>query len=460
MSKVPRNSLCPCGAGKKYKKCCGNPVRTHSGSLDFFETPSGRRVLEAGVEMMNPPEPPRMVSRPQIQTIIKDQRARAVREKIYFRPLEETFQDFQLNLLLWTLGKPWFDAEMLKPPDERHVILKWRAERNDIVNKYRKPNADPNEPVSVPLTGNVKALQVLADDVYQLEHALQTPKKITQRLGNMREFQGARYEILVASLLARCGFDIEFVDDTAKKNPEFFATKAGERIAVEAKSRHRPGVLHQSGQPLAEPATGRARIRGLFQEALQQNPGGIPFLVFIDVNLPLTPQLPPMERSWVKEAMRCFEDRRRDGLAESDSGLILTNFGWHYHRETTHPDESMTVKPEHPQFPLTSETWTLLERALGEYGLVIDEENPPKRPVKRRTTTPGWFRYGYFVKGPRNSVRSAGDSFARTPDIYRKGASLGIKGGVEGIVVAVVRAERPESHSFDVLVVVEDRLAN
>ena len=22
--KIPRNSLCPCGKGKKYKKCCGN----------------------------------------------------------------------------------------------------------------------------------------------------------------------------------------------------------------------------------------------------------------------------------------------------------------------------------------------------------------------------------------------------------------------------------------------------
>jgi uncharacterized protein len=28
-SKVGRNDLCPCGSGKKYKKCCGSPERLH-----------------------------------------------------------------------------------------------------------------------------------------------------------------------------------------------------------------------------------------------------------------------------------------------------------------------------------------------------------------------------------------------------------------------------------------------
>jgi uncharacterized protein YecA (UPF0149 family) len=28
-SKVPRNSLCPCGSGVKWKKCCGSAVQPH-----------------------------------------------------------------------------------------------------------------------------------------------------------------------------------------------------------------------------------------------------------------------------------------------------------------------------------------------------------------------------------------------------------------------------------------------
>jgi hypothetical protein len=409
--------------------------------------------------MMIPKKPPRMVSRPQMQVVFKGQKVRAVRNKIHFRPLEETFYDFQLNHLFWALGKEWYDEQMLLPPEQRHVILKWRAERNELLTKHRKPDAPAGEPVKAPLTGNVKALQVLADDVYQLEHALEAPKKIIQRLGNMSEFQGARYEVLVASLFARCGFLIEFVDDRRKKNPEFFATKEGERIAVEAKSRRRAGVLHEKGEFSVDAQPARARIRGLFQEALEQNPGGMPFMTFIDVNLPLSPQTPPIERVWVQEAMKCFDDRKRDGLAESDSGLILTNIGWHYHRETgAPPGEFVTVKPEASIFPICSKTWTLLEQALNEYGIIVDEEQTPDVPIEKATRAPGWFRYGYFVKESHNTIRAAGETFARTPDTYKKGDSLGVRNGVEGIVVAVVKPETPNPNGFDAMIVLEERV--
>jgi hypothetical protein len=413
--------------------------------------------VEKAAEMMNPPLPPRMVSRPQTQMVAFGQKLRTVRNQIHFRPLEETFHDFQLNYLLWTLGENWFDKQMLKPPGERHIVLRWRDERNEMLRKYRDPAAPPNQPVKAPLTGNMKALAVLADDIYQLQHALKTPRKILERLRDMRQFQGARYEILVASLFARCGFDIEFIDARGKKNPEFIATKADERIAVEAKSRHRSGVLHERGDYEAEAEPAQARIRGLFQEALEQNPGGVPFVVFIDVNRPLTPETPPQERTWVKEAMNCFAERESEKLPEQDSGLIISNVGWHYHRDLgVRPPEFVTVKPGQPPFPLRPETWDLLERALNEYGTIVDEENPPKR---KRKTSPGWFHYGFFVKGPGKNLRAAGESFARTPDTYRKGDSLGVKSGVEGVVVAVIQAENPDSHDFDVLIVVEEQLA-
>src|SRR5258706_8686430 len=116
MAKIQRNAPCPCGSGKKYKKCCGRPMNIKPAPLDFFETPAGRHVLEKGVEMMNPLPPPRMVSRPQMQIDFQGQKLRVVRNSIHRRPLGETWQDFQLNLLLWTLGKDWFDEQMLKPP--------------------------------------------------------------------------------------------------------------------------------------------------------------------------------------------------------------------------------------------------------------------------------------------------------------------------------------------------------
>lgn len=218
-------------------------------------------------------------------------------------------------------------------------------------------------------------------------------------------------------------------------------------------------MLHERGRFLVDAELAPTRVRRLFQEALEQNPGGVPFLTFIDVNLPLTPNTSPIQRSWVQEAMKCFEERRRDGYAETDSGLILTNIGWHYHRDVgAPPAEGVTAKPETPLFPIRAQTWSVLEQALNEYGLIIDDENPPPRQVRPQKTTTGWFRYGYFVKGHNNSIGAAGESFARTPDTYKKGDSLGVRGGREGIVVAVVKADPSKRKIFDVMIVVEERI--
>ncbi len=220
-------------------------------------------------------------------------------------------------------------------------------------------------------------MQVLADDIYQLAHALDTPKKVISRLKNNHEFQGARYEVLVASLIARCGFSIQFIDDTSKRNPEFLATRQGERIAVEAKSRHRSGILHERG---AYREDAPAEIKRLYETALGQNPGGLPFLVFVDVNLPLSPEIPIMEKEWVKEAMQAFEYRRGEEREDPDTALILTNFGWHFSRESLAlPGEYIAVLAANPGYPIRAETWQLIDRALQEYGLVADEEECERR---------------------------------------------------------------------------------
>jgi hypothetical protein len=330
-------------------------------------------------------EPPRLTSRPQIQADFQGKKVRAVGNTLHFRPAEETFHDFQINLLLWTLGKPWFDAEMMKPLEKRHIILHWRHERNELLNANRKPGDDPTQPVSIQPTGDVKTLQVLADDIYQLEHALRTPRRIIERLRDIRQFQGARYEVAVASIFARCGFKITFVDDASKRNPEFIAEKGKERIAVECKSRHREGVLHQRGEYDAEKEPAPAKVKDLYEEALGQDPGHIPFMVFVDVNLPLSTGIPVMEKNWVKEAKQAFDYRRQEGNAtDPDSGLVITNFGWHYYRDRgSMAGEFVTVRPLNSVRPISQETWNLIDRALSEYGLIVDEEEH-ERAVRSR----------------------------------------------------------------------------
>jgi hypothetical protein len=341
--------------------------------------------LQRLVQMSQELEPPRLTSRPQIQADYQGKKVRAVGNALHFRPAGETFHDFQINLLLWTLGEPWFDAEMAKPLEERHIILRWRNERNVLLKASRKPGSDPKQPVTARPTGDVKALQVLADDIYQLAHALKTPRRIVERLREARQYQGARYEVAVASIFARCGFAITFVDDSSKRNPEFVAEKGAEKIAVEAKSRHRDGVLHQRGHYDAEEEPASAKIKDLYEQALGQRPGGMPFVVFVDVNLPLSPEIAPMQKRWVKEAMQAFDYRRQEGnLTDPDSGIVLTNFGWHYYRDRSSPSgEFVTVRPLHPEHPVQPETWTLLDRALSEYGLIVDEEEHQKAVLSR-----------------------------------------------------------------------------
>jgi hypothetical protein len=112
-----------------------------------------------------------------------------------------------------------------------------------------------------------------------------------------------------------------------------------------------------------------------YESAAGQNPGNVPFLIFIDVNLPLTPDVPPLEKDWIREAMEMFEHRHQEGLQNYDTALILTNFGWHFERdEGTPAGENMWARAENPKFPVRAETLDLLGRAISEYGKVVDEE--------------------------------------------------------------------------------------
>jgi hypothetical protein len=117
------------------------------------------------------------------------------------------------------------------------------------------------------------------------------------------------------------------------------------------------------------------RDRGLpYFDAVGQNPEGCPFLIFIDVNLPLTPNVPLMEKEWVGEAMKAFEYREQEERENRDTGLILTNFCWHFSREEgAPPGENCQARVAHPKYSLRNDTWELLGRALSEYGRVTDE---------------------------------------------------------------------------------------
>jgi hypothetical protein len=213
-------------------------------------------------------------------------------------------------------------------PQDRHVVLRWRAQLYDQIREANQQSGTQSGPVAFVPTGDVRALLVFADDIYQVEHAFKTPKKIVRRLRDHEQSQGARYEILTASTFARCGLDIEFIDDKTKKMPEFFATKRAplERFAAEAKSRHRAGILHHPGSP-SEAVALKGDVEGLLREALEQNPGGMPFFVFIDLNLPLTPGIPTELKPWFKDLKDIFDRINVFVMAPTIFGSCLSAAG-------------------------------------------------------------------------------------------------------------------------------------
>lgn len=107
---IGRNDPCYCGSGKKFKKCCLNKEV-------YIPEPVLRELLKEQV-----PEPNLNL----VPSIVwKGYRWRAIWNKMYHRPINETFHEFLINVLLWTLGKEWHEKEINTDPEERHIIMKW-----------------------------------------------------------------------------------------------------------------------------------------------------------------------------------------------------------------------------------------------------------------------------------------------------------------------------------------------
>lgn len=233
-------------------------------------------------------------------------------------------------------------------------------------------NGGSGQVVGAAPTGDVQALLSLADDVYCLCLVEQMSGKILDRLRNIGEFQGVRYEIALAASLVRAGFSISWLESN-EPHAEFtaFLPESGESIIVEAKSRHRAGVLHESGEP-PDLSSLKADITGLYLDALKKPTNDLPYVIGIDVNLPL--DLKKMDGS----------SRRMDGVFKlMDKGpvptqekpakeflLVLTNFAWHYVGQQRAPaHEVYYLFPEWASgVPADERTFTALIQAFDTYG--------------------------------------------------------------------------------------------
>ncbi|HCO94763.1 MAG TPA: hypothetical protein DIU00_12565 [Phycisphaerales bacterium] len=267
-----------------------------------------------------------------ISCIYQGNRIRAVGRNNFTRSVSETFDDFIIWHLRYVLGDRWFRNHRNLPSNEQHIVMQWGLAMGEQRERVFDAAPETGQVVSSHPTGEVQALLTLAYDIYCLCLINQLPEEILNRVRNYNEFQGVRYEIALAASLVRAGFNISWLESN-ERHAEFTATLAesGETIIVEAKSRHRPGVLHESGN-CPDYSCLTADISSLYGRALRKPTDGLPYLIGIDVNLPLTPESEEGFDNWMRDVFELM-DRHPEPTQERPAKeffLVLTNFSWHY----------------------------------------------------------------------------------------------------------------------------------
>lgn len=367
--KIGRNDKCPCGSGKKYKKCCFllgiDPIKK---LLSQSETGEQGGLL---------------TGRPIINTEFEQHRVVAVGSRIYPQlPINVTFHQFIIIFLKDILGTEWGTNENKKPIEDQHILVKWLNEMGQLFRDAPHRVEDVAKDIkSVEPTGNVQSLLAFAYDIYSVYHCANLPDELMNRIKNEDQFQGAKYEIAVAAIFVRAGFKIDWLPKSEDKHGEFVAThkKSGEKIVVEAKSRHRMGVLTTPGIQ-GDLTKVKTEVTQLFNKALKKSDYGLPFMIFIDINLPLTDEVNPLNRKWVDDIRKMLEKYNIGTIENPDkfTTLFITNFSWHYYQQSIgiKKSETVTIIPLFPKNKLINQnTITLLHRATEEYGII-----PPMFP--------------------------------------------------------------------------------
>jgi hypothetical protein len=344
MSKIGRNQPCPCGSGKKYKKCCASlnppsrpsapPFKIRTGTFESLPAPVQLAFLQKQAkEALIAPERIKRYGhvRPPIIVDHQGYKVALVGNRLIWAQHWKTFHDVLHTYIAGVVGIKWGQAEQSKPYPERHPIMQWYHDLRAF-QKTRKENtgADVYEVIA---TGPAVAYLSLAYDLYVLEHHALLPARLVNRLKSKEQFQGARYECHVAACFVRAGFKVIPEDETdpnrthCEFNAFHHATNAP--YSVEAKSRHRHGYLGRSG-PKVPLDQIRADIYALLQDALRKE-ADHPRIIFIDANAPPEDGA-VFEADWFKriaEQVKRLEDTQGDRPYPS-AFVFFTNSPDHY----------------------------------------------------------------------------------------------------------------------------------
>jgi hypothetical protein len=317
-SRVGRNQPCPCGSGKKYKRCHGNSLASPISAERIAEI---SRALQAQTLQR---ERQQGLGKPIISAEFNGTRFVAIKGRLSYSPNWKTFPDFLSDYIKTVFGAEWGNAELKKPFPDRHLLLRWY---HHVCLHQRQFIKTPGEVYSAPITGAVAAYLGLAYDLYALDHNAELQDLLVARLKNRDGFPGARYEAFVAATMIRAGFDLAFENerDGSSTHCEFTATSkiTGRKFSVEAK--------HREPEEESHSAAGRFKVGKRLQKALRKR-ANYDRIIFLDINVPdsaADTEIPGYLAKTLAH-LRRFEGRHLNGVVLPPAYLFVTNFPFHH----------------------------------------------------------------------------------------------------------------------------------
>jgi SEC-C motif len=291
MSKIGRNQLCPCGSGKKYKRCHGssngheNLSNQMPSDLDKFV----QQTLAKHEAEREQREKQQGLGRPIVSWEHNGTRMVAVGNTVYHSKEWGTFHDFLRFFLIDIFGRDWFQNEIRKSENGRHPVLQWHEMMKANMAKHGKKSGTV---YTVPASGAHHAFMHLAYNIYLIAHHAE-PKQLGLLLGalvgklksaRMDDFIGKLFETYAAAAFLKAGFQLDYkeLEKSAESTVEFVATfpKTGRKFSVEVKSRVRQRDEDESAEDYK-----RLRVASKLNRALAKK-ADHDRVVMIEVNVP------------------------------------------------------------------------------------------------------------------------------------------------------------------------------
>ena len=422
--RIGRNDPCPCGSGTKFKKCCLNKVFEQPEQVRTTASRVPPKVFAKARQMIREREIQQREHlaryghvRQQVTTPAFGKRMVTVKNKIFLEDWR-FFSDFLRDYVPYVFGDDWCKAEMTRPEAERHPVTKWRTQGAIYMNAQP---AQPDGSRVAPPSGAISAYMCFAYDLFVVDDNGELDDALIERLKIREQFQGARHELFAQATCLRAGFTVQHENekDGSRRHAEFTATHkaTGQMLSIEAKSRHRSGVLAVPGRRAEKPDL---RFGALINDAVSKKPQH-PFVIFIDTNMPFkwADRFYPVRGGEIQDGwMHALLERTKTTHNNLDPYcmIVFSNHPHHYASDELDPQKHLfSVVSQDVQADLAA--LRSLHDAANLYGNIPYEfpdqegKSPAVVPVFKRAHT---IRYDFSVNGSEVKVTRNDEAIAAT----------------------------------------------